>query len=1807
MSVTATFGGQTYTFPDGTSDEDIYKAINDSVGRYGVNDPEGYQNNPLLSQETKENTWGIYKEGQDGSILDTAGKNLNSMFENVIAANVEDPTLSNYARRRAKAANAEYQKESAKLGVAGNVISGAAAYGPVIAGGVAGSLVNPLVGAAALGGLGGGAAYADALREQEIHQGEYDTDAAALAGIATGAADVALMGLGSRLRGGSQVVGKALPVGSPTKAVAAALTEDVGSSVAGTAFSNMASGKQWNENLGEAALIGGVAGAGVRGSLNGISKALELPLNSRGEKAINDSVEINNWKGGRKPSETLQRDYAEYENTMGGLQERLANSSDPEESRGLSEALSNASEEYSHISAIYKMSKLLKDGNAHLIDSFYDVDIPTREGSFNLGVDGLGLTKDEMLKAREIIGESKPTLTSDKKAREQGITSESFNEKAKEAGEQILKNARGKINQNKVLIEQAYRKAHQADPSSQTTRNLKDLLGIYSGYNKDMHSADSGTKSVDTLFGAQVASRNIIDLATRTGLYKDMVDVTGQKGALDPLGDYKTILGIADGLLSQDKRFRQGIHDQLNETSKVQKLAEKYGPGGGIAGAGLVGASLVHPGAVPVALAGIGIHEGLGRVRQRRGRKAVESAQANLANLASLPRTKKAVGDAKIKAGVDSGNMELASRGAAESIEAQGFKPIEPISEQAKAKEAVIDDAATAVKVDAIPGIVSNVRQPSPLPRRQPALRAVEEPAAIPVDEVPDVQSNVVPIQPKPKKSRKQIKEERREQRVEPTVQSKTDAIRTWDAENRNQRSEEWIYGAGISNPAFVNSTGGDRIPAHGMAKETTLGSAVEKLRTMLSTGFDKSKTLYYDRLTAKANGVGSSATGTAGGHAYRDGPFILVFKKGLNGEQPVKEDISSVLVNPVNADIIPLLQKEFPNITFREYKDVQGAINQAQESSNNTPTAHTSAVESARAPTKPTPRVEEQVSPEAVVEASEAPSRSTLPKQPKESSRARKKRIREEAKAAEKARAQEESTVVEETPSTEPTPRTKATEQARKPAKPETKAEETPTVAPEPEAPVTRSKATEMAEKPTTPTKEEKAPEVDTEAPKATEETKAEVEEMVTKEPQETKKSSVEMVRKPLEKKVEELSAVPLKNRSVDLVMRLDEAKKDLNQITSITDKLANRFKIPHEKVASYIEEMGGYEAAKKANADAQHKDTNIQHFIGNYIKTKLDSAEATSKATLRSIRESLTAKQRVESTESIEATKAAKFDYAKKKLEAAGVDRETIRIASEKYSDPTLMTTYAKSLEKERLSNIQKQLDESEAAMKKSEKEEGTKLSEVAKFEHAKKKLEASGVDKDVIKIASQKHSDPVLMTTYAKSLEKERLEKARIQLKESEAASKRTETLDDLETIKLDYAKKRLEASGFSKEVIDKALGKYKDPALMVTYAKTLEKERLSEVKKQLETAKDGSQKARDQVNSKEHIREYLDGMKVSGDPELERLFSKVFKHRGDKPITDAQRITLLNKIDEYLDNQKTAYEGLVKKGGTDTPENKAKAATYASMQKTLQENIKKVDAERAEAKAELTRTVKEREDLENMYDKMFVEGEKRAKKVEAVKELDNQIQDLTEALKSMGAPDNYIQKYVHNAFIKHDTALSPKELNKIRAKAVNDLSNLEAKKTKELKSEVAPEIKKLDDSQLEKAVTNHMLDIDETKSSTNPEYAAVSAALEDELVARGMKESAEEISAFQDMMTVAEERKRLLPGDENKDYWISAEDYANLQDKINKGSGSSYMGNLGVKLRLHLFDDRNAEKHIRFTNKVIKNKLEGKGIDDDIIVR
>ncbi len=169
-------------------------------------------------------------------------------------------------------------------------------------------------------------------------------------------------------------------------------------------------------------------------------------------------------------------------------------------------------------------------------------------------------------------------------------------------------------------------------------------------------------------------------------------------------------------------------------------------------------------------------------------------------------------------------------------------------------------------------------------------------------------------------------------------------AAKPWDTENRSRRNDEWQAGAAESNKTFnaVAVEGAD-VPAHGMAKVSTLKGGIDALVSLLG-GIDPNRTLYYDKLTSPEAGTGVG-TGTAGGYAYRDGPFIVTFRKGLDGKQPTTEDIRGVLVNPANAEIVPQLQAMFPNLTVRSYDqvaDVIAASNVTQPTTSTTTTEET-------------------------------------------------------------------------------------------------------------------------------------------------------------------------------------------------------------------------------------------------------------------------------------------------------------------------------------------------------------------------------------------------------------------------------------------------------------------------------------------------------------------------------------------------------------------------------------------------------------------------------------------------------------------------------------------------------------------------------------------------------------------------------------------------------------------------------------------------------------------------------------------------
>ena len=165
-----------------------------------------------------------------------------------------------------------------------------------------------------------------------------------------------------------------------------------------------------------------------------------------------------------------------------------------------------------------------------------------------------------------------------------------------------------------------------------------------------------------------------------------------------------------------------------------------------------------------------------------------------------------------------------------------------------------------------------------------------------------------------------------------------------WDRSNRTSRSQEWMVGAAEANPSFEAVVDdGANVPAHGMAKAATLGQAVKDLVSLLTGGIDAARTLYYAPLTNPRAGVGA-ATGTASGVAYRDGPFIITFREGLTG-QPTTDDITGVLVNPANVELVAPLQQMFPDLTIRSYDDVADVVSAsltAQEEAGATETIET-------------------------------------------------------------------------------------------------------------------------------------------------------------------------------------------------------------------------------------------------------------------------------------------------------------------------------------------------------------------------------------------------------------------------------------------------------------------------------------------------------------------------------------------------------------------------------------------------------------------------------------------------------------------------------------------------------------------------------------------------------------------------------------------------------------------------------------------------------------------------------------------------
>ena len=91
----------------------------------------------------------------------------------------------------------------------------------------------------------------------------------------------------------------------------------------------------------------------------------------------------------------------------------------------------------------------------------------------------------------------------------------------------------------------------------------------------------------------------------------------------------------------------------------------------------------------------------------------------------------------------------------------------------------------------------------------------------------------------------------------------------------------------------------------------------LRQLNGLLTKGIDKSRNFYTAPLAGKA-GVGAGL-GTGGGHAYRDGSFIITAGKD---KSLISDGIENVIVNDAYYPIINDLRLKFPKINFVKAED---------------------------------------------------------------------------------------------------------------------------------------------------------------------------------------------------------------------------------------------------------------------------------------------------------------------------------------------------------------------------------------------------------------------------------------------------------------------------------------------------------------------------------------------------------------------------------------------------------------------------------------------------------------------------------------------------------------------------------------------------------------------------------------------------------------------------------------------------------------------------------------------------------------------
>lgn len=635
-----------------------------------ITDPEevkkleegSYGSSPTTQQplhQSQDQGWGIGEENP----LAIGGKKLWTSLVNVAAANTPNPEDSRYAARSALHQNQVLEERSKKLGIGGQLVSGAVEYAPAIAAGI----VNPVAGGVASGLTTGG----DILGEQYKQKSEYDTRGAFLGGAASGTIDAFTGGVASKF----------LPESSGLiKRAATNFAEDAVSGMGQQAAFNVATDKDATEGLGTAAVMSGGMGAALRGgvsgvqSLRGLNKSLNIPFNKGGDSALN-KVETVRSEGGIEPIPDFESNVVEFQNASHDYNTRAQ---EGQVSELDAEDMANFSVERGGDSALLDAATYLKDKGVPLTHASFNFnygdDFRAAEGNKFAG-SNFGLTPKQVQLTADIAENARPSIFKHKGSRTIGETAESHRKAVQETGLNELKNTVGNANANLVHIEKTISKMKRfEDPSPAELGKYLDLRSSLREIAR-LHNNYAGENPKDLSSELAWESAKAMKLANELGQTRNMKGYDGKPETWNPAQDVRIVNMMENMLRAEYPSLHQGTPDVTKE--KTKSFAVGNTPAGLVTDALLVGSTGVLPGAAMVGIrrGAKGISEGVSALKSQKSlRKEISKAGITAQDLSSYRTKIREKVSQDVESKLADSDLEGASKSSEAVLETEGIE-----------------------------------------------------------------------------------------------------------------------------------------------------------------------------------------------------------------------------------------------------------------------------------------------------------------------------------------------------------------------------------------------------------------------------------------------------------------------------------------------------------------------------------------------------------------------------------------------------------------------------------------------------------------------------------------------------------------------------------------------------------------------------------------------------------------------------------------------------------------------------------------------------------------------------------------------------------------------------------------------------------------------------------------------------------------------------------------------------------------------------------------------------------------------------